>query len=126
MIDTGITQHPELTGRVLPGFDFISDPAARQRRQRTRQRSAPIPATARATANAATVPRRVRARWHGTFVSGIIAANTNNGAGIAGIDWNAKILPVRVLGKCGGTFDDITAGVLWAAGVPVAGAPANT
>jgi serine protease len=41
------------------------------------------------------------------------------------MNWNAKILPVRVLGKCGGTFDDITAGVLWAAGLPVAGAPAN-
>jgi serine protease len=48
-------------------------------------------------------------------VSGIIAANTNNGVGISGLNWAAKILPVRVLGRCGGTFDDITAGVLWAA-----------
>ena len=54
--------------------------------------------------------------WHGTFVAGLIAANTNNGIGIAGVDWNAKILPVRVLGACGGTFDDILAGVLWAVG----------
>jgi len=51
--------------------------------------------------------------WHGTFVSGIIAANSNNGVGIAGLNWAAKILPVRVLGKCGGTFEDITAGVMW-------------
>ena len=55
-----------------------------------------------------------------------IAANTNNGIGIAGLTTGAKILPVRVLGKCGGTFDDILAGMLWASGVPIAGVPPNT
>src|SRR5439155_4936813 len=63
--------------------------------------------------------------FHGTFVSGLIAANSDNGVGIAGLDWNARILPVRTLGKCGGTFDDILDGILWAAGVPVAGVPPN-
>jgi hypothetical protein len=63
--------------------------------------------------------------FHGTFVSGIIGANTNNGVGVSGLDWNAKLLPVRVLGKCGGTFDDILDGLLWATGVPVAGVPPN-
>ena len=35
--------------------------------------------------------------WHGTHVSGIAAANTNNEIGIAGVAWNCKILPVKVI-----------------------------
>ncbi len=64
--------------------------------------------------------------WHGTHTTGIIAANAKNGSGIAGIDWNAKIVPVRVLGKCGGYTSDIIDGMRWAAGLPVAGVPANS
>ncbi|TMH26716.1 MAG: hypothetical protein E6H66_24690 [Betaproteobacteria bacterium] len=48
----------------------------------------------------------------------------NPAAGTA--PWNSGIVPVRVLGRCGGSFDDITAGVMWAAGLPVLGAPLNT
>jgi len=62
---------------------------------------------------------------HGTSVAGIIAANSNNGLWLAGIDWAAKILPVRVLGKCGGWDQDIMDGVAWAAGLSVPGVPAN-
>ncbi|MEO8566952.1 MAG: S8 family serine peptidase, partial [Betaproteobacteria bacterium] len=124
VIDTGITQHPELAGRVLPGYDFISDPASSSDGNgRDNDASDPGDGTADGECGGG-VPGEASS-WHGTFVSGIIAANSNNGAGIAGLNWNAKILPVRVLGKCGGTFEDITAGVLWAAGLPVAGAPPN-
>ena len=124
MIDTGITQHPELAGRVLPGFDFISDPAsANDGNGRDNDASDPGDGTSDGECGDG-VPGEPSS-WHGTFVSGIIAANTNNGDGIAGLNWNAKILPVRVLGKCGGTFEDITAGVLWAVGMPVVGAPNN-
>jgi serine protease len=58
-------------------------------------------------------------------VSGLIAANANNGIGIAGVDWRAQILPVRTLGKCGGTDQDVFEGMMWAAGVPISGVPAN-
>ena len=58
-------------------------------------------------------------------MTGIIAANSNNGQWIDGIDWAAKILPVRVLGKCGGNDSDIIDGIAWAAGLAVPGAPAN-
>jgi len=61
----------------------------------------------------------------GGSVAGVIAADSNNGSYITGIDWAAKILPVRALGKCGGSFSDIIDGVAWAAGLRVPGAPAN-
>jgi serine protease len=63
--------------------------------------------------------------WHGTRVAGIIGAETNNGIGIAGTGYNARILPVRVLGRCGGYDSDIIAGMRWAAGLAVSGVPLN-
>jgi serine protease len=64
--------------------------------------------------------------WHGTHVMGTIMATTNNALGVAGIDWNAKVLPVRVLGKCGGDMSDVVDGMLWAAGFHVEGVPDNS
>jgi serine protease len=63
--------------------------------------------------------------WHGTHVAGIIGAIGNNGTGIAGINWQSKILPIRVLGKCGGYTSDIVDGMSWAAGLSGTGASAN-
>jgi len=63
--------------------------------------------------------------WHGTHVSGLIAAATNNNLGMAGVAGGVKLLPVRVLGKCGGYDSDIMAGMLWAAGIAVPGLPTN-
>jgi len=64
--------------------------------------------------------------WHGTRVSGLIAATTDNGIGMAGVGRGLlKVLPVRVLGKCGGYDSDIMAGMRWAAGISVPGLPAN-
>ena len=63
--------------------------------------------------------------WHGTQTSGLIGALTNNGIGMASVGRNVRVLPVRVLGKCGGFDSDIQAGMLWAAGLDVPGVPAN-
>ena len=60
-----------------------------------------------------------------THVAGTIAATTNNGIGVAGVAYDAKIVPVRVLGKCGGRLSDIADGIYWAAGGSVRGVPAN-
>jgi len=63
--------------------------------------------------------------WHGTHVSSLIAAATNNNVGMAGVAGGVKLLPVRVLGKCGGYDSDIMAGMLWSAGIAVPGIPTN-
>ncbi len=121
VVDTGILPHPDLVGRVLPGYDFISDPD----RARDGDARDPNPRDegdwSAGDCNAADYP----SFFHGLFVSGIIAANRNNGIGIAGVADDVKILPVRVLGKCGGTFEDVLEGMLWASGVPIAGVPSN-
>jgi len=124
VVDTGITVHPELAGRVLAGYDFIGDPSvANDGNNRDPDPSDPGDWTDDSQCYPGSPPES--SSWHGTFVSGIIAANTNNAVGMAGLNWNAKILPVRVLGRCGGDFSDIVSGVMWAAGVPVLGAPVN-
>ena len=121
VIDTGILPHPDLAGKILPGYDFISDPATAK--DGNGRDNDPTDAGDASTAQDECGARR--SSWHGTFVSGIIAATTNNGTGVAGVSWGAKILPVRVLGKCGGTFADVVDGMIWASGLPVAGVPTN-
>ena len=63
--------------------------------------------------------------WHGTHVAGTIGAATDNGKGVAGVNWRAGIVPVRALGRCGGYTSDIIDGMLWAAGFDVPGVPLN-
>jgi serine protease len=124
VIDTGVTTHPELAGRVLPGYDFIGDPSrANDGNNRDPDPSDPGDWTDDSECYPGSPAQN--SSWHGTFVSGIIGANTNNGVGMAGMNWKAKILPVRALGRCGGDFSDIVAGVLWAAGAPVLGVTTN-
>ena len=79
----------------------------------------------KALGSSCTVADISNSSWHGTRVSGLIAAATNNGLGMAGVAWGARILPVRVLGKCGGYDSDIIAGMKWAAGIAVPGLPVN-
>ena len=55
--------------------------------------------------------------YHGTHVAGTIGAEaTNDRVGVAGGAWNVTIVPVRVLGRCGGELADIVSGIRWAAG----------
>lgn len=63
--------------------------------------------------------------WHGTQVAGLIGALTDNAVGMASVGRNVRILPVRVLGRCGGYDSDILAGMRWAAGITVPGVPIN-
>jgi serine protease len=133
VLDTGILPHPDLAGRVWPGYDFVSEVAyANDGDGRD-----PDPSDAgdwvSASGNDPAVQQMVKSgtcavadsSWHGTFIAGQIAAVTHNGLGIAGINWANKVLPVRVAGKCGALLSDMLDGMRWAAGLPVAGVPAN-
>ncbi len=128
VIDTGIINHTDLNGRTVAGYDFISDSRiANDGNGRDANPADPgdwISTTD--TAGSFFAGCQVRnSSWHGSHVAGTIAANSNNGVGVAGINWNAKILPVRVLGKCGGYTSDIVDGIRWSAGLSVVGVPAN-
>ena len=119
VVDTGIlfragdasASHPDLTGRVLGGYDFVDDPIVAG--DDTRRDPDPYDEDSEGD-------------FHGTHVAGTIGARTNDGTGIAGVDWSARLLPVRVLGVGGaGSLVDVIDGTLWAAGFDVDGVPTN-
>ena len=129
-LDTGIRfDHPDLSAKLLKGYDFITDPAVANDGD-GRDADASDPGDWVTSADVATTKFKnctvSDSSWHGTRTAGILAASANNSTGIAGISWGAQILPVRVLGKCGGTDSDILDGMRWAAGLHVDGVPDNT
>lgn len=130
VIDTGILpDHPDIAGspNLVAGYDFISDPArANDGDGRDADPSDPGDAVNAGQCGPGIPPEPRPSSWHGSHVAGIVGVGrTNNGTGIAGINWNARIQALRVLGKCGGTTLDISAAIRWAAGIAVAGAPQN-
>jgi serine protease len=134
VLDTGVVRsHPDLQAlgtRLLQGYDFIDEvDFAGDGSGRDGDPSDPGDFVTAAEANA-TAFRQVgcvttSSSWHGTFIAGQIAAATNNNEGVAGLNWNAQLLPVRVSGKCGAQLSDILDGMRWAAGLSVQGVPDN-
>lgn len=124
VIDTGITDHPDLAGRWVGGYDFIADVATAN--DGNGRDSDPHDPGDWVTAGMCGLGEPAEnSSWHGTHVAGTIGAASNNGVGVAGINWVSPIVPIRVLGRCGGFTSDITDGMRWAAGLTVAGVPAN-
>lgn len=124
VIDTGYRPHADLGTAVLPGYDFIIDiPTAND--GDGRDADAQDPGDWVAANECGAGEPASNSSWHGTLVAGTIAAAMNNGIGGTGVAPNIRILPVRALGKCGGFTSDIADGMRWAAGLAVAGVPAN-
>jgi thermitase len=88
VLDTGIDMaHPDLEGRVLDGYNFINGDADAS-----------------------------DDHGHGTLIAGIVGANSNNGVGVTGLDWEARLLPVKVLDQDGnGPTSAIAQGIMYAA-----------
>ena len=129
VLDTGVRfSHPDLAGKLLAGYDFVSDvTVGNDGNGRDSDPSDPgdwITLQEKATPLFADCDVS-DSSWHGTQVSGITAAATNNGVGMAGTGRHVRVLPVRVLGKCFGYTSDIAAAIRWAAGESVAGVPSN-
>jgi len=123
VIDGGYRQHADL-GTVLPGYDFITD-VTRANDGNGRDSDAQDPGNWVAANECGAGTPAKNSSWHGTHVAGTIAASMNNGIGGTGVAPNVRILPVRVMGKCGGLFSDIADGMRWAAGLAVPGVPVN-
>ncbi|MEP7244588.1 MAG: S8 family serine peptidase [Gammaproteobacteria bacterium] len=129
VIDTGVRfDHPDLkrasqAGRLLRGYDFVSSDSAGTFTTANDGDGADTDSSD--PGDRCSTDSTPHSSWHGTRVSGIIGALSNNSIGVSGITWSGWILPVRVLGKCGGFNSDVLAGMRWAAGQSVPNVPAN-
>lgn len=138
VMDTGIAAHSDLgwrvrpngTGRpggsVLPGYDFISDPWAAMDGDGwdpdpTDRGDGVKPDEAEERPGCKS---RVSS-WHGTNVAGTVAAQGASEILSLGIAPQSRIVPIRIMGRCGGNTADVAAGLLWAVGAPVPGVPDN-
>jgi len=138
IVDTGIRfEHEDLTGRLLPGYDFVSGinqfsilrrvpdvldfVKSRDGDGRDEDATDPGDGVDRDTHNLMKLhdlecPLQ-ESSWHGTAMASLIGANGNDSIGMTGIDWSASILPVRAIGRCGGRRSDLLDAIRWAAGV---------
>jgi subtilisin family serine protease len=86
-VDTGVDlTHPDLVNKIVPGYDMHNNDADPSDDE-----------------------------GHGTHVASIAAASSNNGQGIAGMSWGARIMPIKVLGADGsGRSSNVASGIIWA------------
>lgn len=142
VLDTGIRyDHPDLKrvadgGNLLDGYDFVTNGFIENDATPGRDSDATDPGDwvssddviSPSNTIGCTTSEIGDSSWHGTQTSGLIGALTNNGVGMAGLTGPGRalrVLPVRVLGKCGGFDSDIIPAMRWAAGLVVPGVPAN-
>ncbi len=108
VVDTGVlTQHPDLSSQLVPGYDFISD-ASRANDGDGIDNDPNDPGDNSFGGSSS---------FHGTHVAGTIAAQSNNNIGVAGVAWLSRIMPVRALGVNGGTNFDVIQAMRFAAGL---------
>ena len=127
IVDTGlIPSHEDLaTSRIVPGYDFISFPTVANDGDGRDGNPTDVgngsPAGLCGTGSVA-----VENSWHGSHVAGIAGAvESDNRIGISLPAIPVRIMPLRVIGRCGGLESDIIDAMRWAAGLSVAGVPGN-
>jgi serine protease len=126
VIDTGYRPHADLAANLLPGYDFIGDTfVSNDGNGRDSDALDPGDWINPGECGPGDPVAFEASSWHGTHVAGTIAAVTNNSNGVAGVAFGAKIVPARVLGKCGGYTSDIADAIIWSSGGSVSGVPAN-
>jgi serine protease len=123
VLDTGIlSAHPDLVGKLQPnglggfGYDFVQDIHTANDGD-GRDPISEDPGDATTLGECSPGGAAETSSWHGTKVAGLIGAATDNGIGMASVGRNIMLLPVRVLGRCGGYDSDIIAAMRWAAGL---------
>jgi serine protease len=108
VLDTGIlSEHPDLAGRLVPGYDFVTDEFRAQDGDGIDDDPE----------DPGDDPQNQSSSFHGTHTAGTIGAATNNSIGVAGVTWQTRIMPVRVLGAGGGTSSEVSQGIRFAAGL---------
>ena len=125
VLDTGYRPHADLNANIITGYDMISDSFVGNDGG-GRDSDAKDPGDWIIANECGGTHSASNSSWHGTHVAGTVAAVTNNGTGVAGVAYGAKVMPVRVLGKCGGYTSDIADGIIWASGGTVSGVPTTT
>ena len=128
VIDTGRLDHPEMSGRFVDGYDFVSVFSNSKDgdgwdADETDNGDWSESDNSLYTCNVGDPFKP--SSWHGTHVAGIIASNGDNSVGITGIAPNVRVQHVRVLGTCGGRTSDEATAIRWAAGLPVPNVPTN-
>lgn len=128
VLDYGIATHPDLEGQIVSGYDFVSE----VERANDGNSWDPDPADpgnwvtdTESESGFFEGCQPTNSNWHGTHVAGLINAIQGNGIGISGTAPGVRVQSVRVMGKCGGWFADMIAGITWASGGTVPGVPPN-
>ena len=126
VLDSGYRPHADLVANIVAGYDFVSQDGVADFTTANdgdgRDADALDPGDWNTQPSLCEVGN---SSWHGTHAAGIIGAVGNNNVGVIGVAYRAKILPLRVLGVCGGYTSDTAAALQWAAGLAVPGVPAN-
>lgn len=114
VLDTGFVDHPEINGKTVAQYDFISDSTM----------AGDTGGRDSDATDSGDFCNGGHSSWHGTRVA-TLAAGYDSGTNVSGVAPSAKLINARVLGRCGGWLSDVADAISWSAGVSVTGVPAH-
>jgi subtilisin family serine protease len=114
VVDIGVYRpHPDLApANIIAGADFVSDPLMGNDGD-GRDADPNDPGDMCDPA----VDKKKTDSMHGTLNASLLTSRWSDRVGLAGVAPDAKFLPVRAMGRCGGKLGDINDGIRWAAGL---------